>query len=43
MEIYILRHGIAEDAGAGVPDSERALTDAGREKLRRVLDRANFT
>jgi len=40
MEIYVLRHGIAEDAGAGVPDSERALTDAGREKLRRVLDRA---
>jgi phosphohistidine phosphatase len=40
MEIYILRHGIAEEAKAGHPDSERALTEAGREKLRRVLDRA---
>lgn len=34
MEIYLLRHGIAED---GYPDSARALTDEGKEKLRRVL------
>jgi len=40
MEIYILRHGIAEEARPGVPDAERALTEAGREKLRRVLERA---
>lgn len=40
MEIYILRHGIAEDGGAGMPDANRALTDAGREKLARVLERA---
>jgi len=40
MEIYILRHAIAEESGAGVPDAERALTGAGREKLRRVLERA---
>jgi len=40
MEIYILRHGIAEEAKAGVPDAQRALTDAGREKLRAVLERA---
>lgn len=40
MEIYLLRHGIAEDAAPGKPDSERALTAAGREKLRRVLARA---
>jgi phosphohistidine phosphatase len=40
MEIYILRHGIAEDGEAGMPDAERALTDAGREKLRAVLERA---
>src|SRR5205814_5251875 len=39
MEIYILRHGIAEDhSSAG--DAGRALTDEGRRKLRRVLDRA---
>ena len=40
MEIYLLRHGIAEDAKAGEPDSDRALTKEGREKLRRVLKRA---
>ena len=40
MEIYLLRHGIAEVGRQGRPDSERALTDEGREKLRRVLKRA---
>ena len=37
MQIYLLRHGIAENS---TPDSERALTAEGREKLRRVLARA---
>lgn len=37
MEIYILRHGIAEDPQAGQPDSERSLTSEGRKKLRNVL------
>jgi len=36
MEVYLLRHGIAED---GYPDSARALTDEGKEKLRKVLKR----
>jgi phosphohistidine phosphatase len=40
MLIYLLRHGIAEDARAGQPDAERALTGEGRDKLRRVLKRA---
>lgn len=40
MQIYLLRHGIAEDAKAGHPDSDRALTGEGRDKLRRVLKRA---
>jgi len=40
MEIYLLRHGIAEDGHAGQPDAERKLTDEGRDKLRRVLKRA---
>ncbi len=40
MELYLLRHGIAEDAAPGKPDADRSLTDAGREKLRRVLSRA---
>ena len=39
MDLYILRHGIAESGGAR-PDAERALTDEGREKLHRVLERA---
>lgn len=41
MEIYILRHGIAEDPKAGQPDSERSLTGAGRDKLHAVLDQAH--
>lgn len=40
MEIYLLRHGIAEDGRAGQADADRELTDEGREKLRRVLKRA---
>jgi len=40
MQLYLLRHGIAEDGKPGRPDSERALTDEGRAKLRRVLRRA---
>lgn len=40
MQIYLLRHGIAEDAKPGGPDAERPLTGEGRDKLRRVLKRA---
>jgi phosphohistidine phosphatase len=40
MEIYLLRHGIAEDGKPGRPDFERALTEEGREKLKKVLKRA---
>ena len=40
MEIYLLRHATAENAGPGVSDSERSLTPEGREKLARVLKRA---
>ena len=40
MQIYLLRHGIAEDAKPGQPDAERPLTGEGRDKLRRVLKRA---
>ncbi len=41
MEIYILRHGIAEDGQAGQADSERALTAEGKKKLRAVLRTAS--
>jgi len=37
MEIYILRHGVAEEPQTGQPDSERVLTPDGRKKLRNVL------
>jgi len=40
MEIYLLRHAIAEAGQPGQADAERALTREGREKLRRVLLRA---
>ena len=40
MQVYLLRHGIAEEGSPGHPDAERALTGEGREKLRRVLKRA---
>jgi phosphohistidine phosphatase len=41
MEIYILRHGIAEDAAPGGSDADRALTAEGKAKLRRVLECAH--
>ncbi len=41
MEIYLLRHGIAEDRSKSGRDADRRLTDEGREKLRRVLERAH--
>jgi phosphohistidine phosphatase len=37
MEIYILRHGIAEDAKAGMSDADRALTSEGKTRLMAVL------
>lgn len=40
MEIYLLRHGIAEDGRAGEPDSDRSLTAEGKKKLRGVLHAA---
>lgn len=36
MQIYLLRHGIAADAGPGTSDAERALTEEGHKKLRRA-------
>jgi phosphohistidine phosphatase len=41
MQIYILRHGVAEDAVPGQSDSERALTPEGKKKLRNVLRAAH--
>ena len=40
MELYILRHGIAEDGHTGLPDEKRQLTPEGRTKLREILKAA---
>jgi phosphohistidine phosphatase len=37
MEIYLFRHGIAEDARPGSPDSSRELTDEGRRRTAEVV------
>lgn len=34
MMLYLLRHGIAEDAAPGQPDHTRALTDQGLHQMR---------
>lgn len=40
MELYLFRHGIAEDGGPGKPDSARQLTDEGRRKTAAVAKMA---
>lgn len=40
MEIYLLRHAIAEERSASGRDGDRQLTDEGRQKLRKVMKRA---
>ncbi len=40
MELYLFRHGIAEDAAPGSPDSSRGLTAEGRQKAAAVVRRA---
>jgi phosphohistidine phosphatase len=41
MELYLFRHGIAEDAPPGRPDSSRALTEEGRERSAAVVRMAD--
>ena len=38
LELYVIRHGIAEDSAPDGKDESRALTDEGVEKLREVAD-----
>jgi phosphohistidine phosphatase len=40
MELYLFRHGIAEDARPGRPDANRALTDEGKKKVADVAKAA---
>jgi phosphohistidine phosphatase len=37
MELYLFRHGIADDGRPGRPDSARELTDEGRKKTAEVV------
>ena len=43
MELYLFRHGIAEDGDSRSPDSARELTDDGREKTAAVVKMARRT
>ncbi len=40
MQVYLLRHGIAEEGSTGRSDAGRQLTADGRKKLRQVLEAA---
>ncbi|MBW4645306.1 MAG: phosphohistidine phosphatase SixA [Goleter apudmare HA4340-LM2] len=39
MELYLIRHGIAEDKALNIKDEERALTREGKEKTQKVAQR----
>ena len=41
MQVYLLRHGVAEEGRPTTSDAERALTEEGRRKLRQVLQTAS--
>ncbi len=41
MQLYLLRHGIAEEDRSGLNDADRRLTSDGRRKLRQILDTAS--
>ena len=43
MDLFLIRHGIAEERRAGLPDADRALTNKGRTRFEAMvesLDRA---
>lgn len=45
MDLFLIRHAIAEERRAGLPDAQRALTQRGRERFAAVvqsLDLARF-
>lgn len=37
MDVFLLRHGVAENGRPGMPDSDRELTPEGRKKTREVM------
>ena len=45
MDLFLIRHAIAEERRAGLPDAQRALTKKGRTRFEAIvqsLDRAGF-
>jgi phosphohistidine phosphatase len=38
MDLYLIRHAIAEERRPDLDDAERELTDLGRERFRRVVE-----
>ena len=38
MDLFILRHGRAEDAGQGITDAERKLTKKGRDEIHGIAE-----
>ena len=39
MELYFIRHGIAQEATSEIKDEQRSLTEQGRKKTRKVAQR----
>ncbi|MDZ8051455.1 MAG: phosphohistidine phosphatase SixA [Aulosira sp. ZfuVER01] len=39
MELYLIRHGIAQERSAEIKDEERSLTKEGRQKTKKVAQR----
>ncbi|MBD2354866.1 phosphohistidine phosphatase SixA [Tolypothrix sp. FACHB-123] len=39
MELYLIRHGIAEERASAIKDEERVLTKEGRQKTEKVAQR----
>ena len=39
MELYLIRHGIAEERELGIKDEERSLTKEGRQKTEKVAQK----
>lgn len=39
MELYLIRHGIAEEHKPGIKDEERSLTKEGRQKTEKIAQR----
>lgn len=39
MELYLIRHGIAQEQSPDIPDGDRQLTKKGKDKTQRVAQR----